>query len=569
MDNMRFFTLLERLIVALTGSVSDESPDIDLVNSILREICMMFRLCKGETCFYESVNHERLGKGEKAVCYDSGEPCVTVMEIRVVTKVMAVVTCSVYMTKENAEQAPLTDEEREKLDIVMRTVLNFVSRGRLQTVVQRLAFQDDRGFRNPRFFQRHLAKINEQQKLGGMAAIHFNLRHFALVNQEIGRKAGDVVMRNHISGLERLLGTDGVVCRLGGDNFVALCAGDCLDSVVAYLAETPVFYDVNFGKRVRISASAGVYRIPEGFVMQDPGEIMDRIITSSQAARNGGKEHIIFYNDTLRERKEKKMRVQQRFPEALRNEEFKVYYQPKINILTGRLAGAEALCRWERKGRLIYPDDFIPVLEETTDICKLDFYMLDHVCQDIRRWLDEGKDAVRVSVNLSRRHMMDIDLLQTIIDIIDSRNVPHQYIEIELTETTTDVEFRDLKRVVGGLQQAGVFTSVDDFGVGYSSLNLLREIPWNALKVDRSFLPVGDDAESSSRFVMFKYVIAMAKELGFSCIAEGVETQRQLDLLRDNHCDLAQGFLFDRPLSVEAFEERLSGHRYSVEHTGK
>ena len=568
MDNLQFYKLLEQLIYALTGSELAEGSDPEKVNAVLQELCKMFRICKGESCFYESVNHERLGKGECFVCYDSGEPGVEVMHIRVVTRVMAVVTCAVYMTEQIAQTAPLTDEERVRVDLIMRIVLNSVSKSRLQKVVERLALQDDRGYRNPRFFQRHLAALNEQHKLGRMAAIHFNLRHFALVNQEIGRKAGDVVMRNHINGLERLLGTDGVVCRLGGDNFVSLCARENLESVVSYLNETPVVYDVNFGKRIMVSASAGVYRIPEGFVMRDPGEIMDKIITSLQAARSGGKEHIVFFDDELRLNKERVMRVQQRFPEALRSEKFKVYYQPKINIANGRLAGAEALCRWQHNGRMVSPGEFIPVLEETMDICKLDFYMLDHVCQDIRRWLDEGRNVVRVSVNLSRRHMMDIDLLQNIMEIIDSHNVPHQYIEIELTETTTDVEFRDLKRVVGGLQQAGVYTSVDDFGVGYSSLNLLREIPWNVLKVDRSFLPVeGDDADSA-RSVMFKYVVAMAKELGLSCIAEGVETQNQLDLLRENHCDLAQGFLFDEPLPVSAFEERLSGYRYTVEQTG-
>ena len=112
--------------------------------------------------------------------------------------------------------------------------------------------------------------------------------------------------------------------------------------------------------------------------------------------------------------------------------------------------------------------EFIPILEQNTDICQLDFYMLDHVCKDIRRWLDEGRKVVRVSVNLSRKHMMDVDLLEHIISIVDKYRVPHEYIEIELTETTTDVEFRDLKRVVSSLQQQGIYTSVDDFGMGYS-----------------------------------------------------------------------------------------------------
>lgn len=192
--------------------------------------------------------------------------------------------------------------------------------------------------------------------------------------------------------------------------------------------------------------------------------------------------------------------------------------------------------------------------------------MLDIVCSHIRKWLDEGKRAVRVSVNLSRRHIVNPNLLDNIIEIIDRHNVPHEYIEIELTETTTDVEFKDLKRIVEGLQKQNICTSVDDFGMGYSSLNLIRVVPWNVLKVDRIFLPMDGESKDSARSVMFKYVVAMAKELGLECIVEGVETVSQLQLLKDNDCDFAQGYLFDKPLPLEEFEKRLDMRVYSLKH---
>ena len=151
--------------------------------------------------------------------------------------------------------------------------------------------------------------------------------------------------------------------------------------------------------------------------------------------------------------------------------------------------------------------------------------------------------------------MMDIDLLEHLMEIIDRNNVPHEYIEVELTETTTDVEFRDLKRVVGGLRDTGVCTSVDDFGIGYSSLNLIKELPWKVLKIDKSILPVNSEDERS---VMFKYVVAMAKEMGLECIAEGVETDEQVDILKKNGCDFAQGFRFARPMPMDEFEKKLT-----------
>ena len=159
---------------------------------------------------------------------------------------------------------------------------------------------------------------------------------------------------------------------------------------------------------------------------------------------------------------------------------------------------------------------------------------------------------------------MHLRLVEQLMKIIDRHNVPHSCIEIELTETTTDVAFSDLKRVVTGLQSAGIFASVDDFGIGYSSLNLIRELPWNVLKVDRSILPMEDDEPDSVNSIMFRYVIAMVNELGIECIVEGVETEKQLEILRMNNCHYAQGFLFDKPLPVAQFEERMSLGYYEI-----
>ena len=244
------------------------------------------------------------------------------------------------------------------------------------------------------------------------------------------------------------------------------------------------------------------------------------------------------------------------FPEALKNEEFQVFYQPKVSLKNYRLNGAEALCRWKHNGEMIPPFKFIPVLEQGQDICALDFYMLEHVCMDIERWIKEGKRAVRVSVNLSRRHFVNKNLLNDIFDIINKYEFSNKYIEIELTETSTDVDFKELRRVVTGLTEQGIHTSIDDFGMGYSSLNLLRELPWNTLKIDKSLLPVNGERDSNLAVIM-QYVIAMAQTLGIECIAEGVETIEQINILKNKNCFLAQGFYFDKPLEKQEFEERL------------
>ena len=240
-----------------------------------------------------------------------------------------------------------------------------------------------------------------------------------------------------------------------------------------------------------------------------------------------------------------------------------VCYQPKMNYATGRMIGAEALMRWKHpEFGMQYPSDFIPVLESGMEICTLDFYMLDHVCRDIRKWLDEGRNLVKISVNLSRVHLGDEQLLEKVIGIIDKNNVPHEYIEIELTETTTDVDFGELRGIVAGLHRNSISASVDDFGIGYSSLTLIKELPWDVLKIDKSFLPDGS-INDKQKTVMLGHVISMAQGLGLECIVEGVETSEQVELLRGFNCFHAQGYYFDKPLPKAEFENKL-GHQYEL-----
>ena len=554
-----FYKLFEELIRSMTrGSTYDE----DEILANVEKLAVFFRLTKATSEFYRTFADEKAGKGDIKVGYDNGKHGELFMSMRVVTKSMAVVKCNAYRAP---DEVPMDDVEKDKLNIAMNSVLSFISRHRLEGVVEKFVFFDDTGYPNVRSFLRYLEILKKKNALAGCTAVYFNLRHLTLINRDIGRGAADIAIHNYFNMIKDIIGEKGILCRVGGDNFVGVFDDSLLNDVLGILSGTPVIYEPNSGKRIMLSANTGVFRMTQDFTFDAPGDVMDRILPALQAAKMGGKDSVVFYDDSMEVSREKRMEIQKLFPKALENKEFKVFYQPKIDIATGKLVGAEALCRWIRDGRIVPPMEFIPVLEQNTDICQLDFYMLDSVCADIRRWLDEGGNVVRISVNLSRKHMMDVDLLDHIMNIVDKHNVPHEYIEIELTETTTDVEFRDLKRVVSGLQQQGIYTSVDDFGMGYSSLNLLREIPWNVLKVDRCFLPVDSDDSTSSRTVMFKYVVAMAKELGLECIAEGVETQNQVKILRDNNCLYAQGFLFDKPLPLTDFEERLKSGNYDVE----
>ncbi|MCR5586730.1 MAG: GGDEF domain-containing phosphodiesterase [Lachnospiraceae bacterium] len=550
---MGYYELFERYVRDISVLRESNKVDTKLIGGSLMEFINMFRVSKVTATFYEDSKEERFGRGEILRYYDSGEDSVVVSSERHKTGGMGIAVIRLY---QSVDAEPWSEEERARAHTIQDVTLAYTGCVRMSQIVDRLTFYDEEGYRNLKYYLRHNQEMVEKGQCINKAAIHFNLRHFSLVNQQVGRSVGNFVMRSFYDQLQALLGDKGLVCRVGGDNFVSICDKEILDEVLEYLSGTPICYNMSTGDKVMVSASTGVYLIPDDFDPKRIDSVMDKIIPASNNARVRG-EDVVFFNTDMEENKEKIAMIQQLFPVAIRAEEFRVFYQPKIDVKTGKIVGAEALCRWFRDGKIVPPADFIPILELSTDICKLDFYMLEHVCKDIRRWLDEGKNVVRVSVNLSRKHMMDIDLLEHIIEIADRYSVPHNYIEIELTETTTDVEFKDLKRVVSGLQRVGICTSVDDFGIGYSSLNLIRDIPWNVLKVDKSFLPVEGDGENSIRSIMFKYVVAMAREMGLECIAEGVETEKQVEVLKQNSCEIAQGFYYDKPLPVNEYEKRI------------
>ena len=554
--DLKFYKFFVQLVSEMT---SLDQPNISFIEKVLVEISSMFRLSKAVTYLYKNPQDEAMGNGETLCCYDTGIEGEEIFSHRIVTKIMSIAKMVVYMSP---NERPLSDLEKKRVDLVMRTTLTYLSRNRIRDMVEELTLYDDNGYKNLRSFQQY---VNDNiNNINDRAAFKYNLRHFSLINHDIGRKSADIVMRNHFENLSSMIGDRGIVCRLGGDNFVGLCGKEQLGNVLTYLTETNVIYDSFDGKSVNIASSVGVYRIPENERVSFFGQLMEKIIISSHVAQNGGKDSIVFYNGNLIKNRENAMKVQQLFPAALRDSEFLVYYQPKVDIRTGEIIGAEALCRWFHDEEIISPGEFIPVLEETLDICKLDFYMLDHVCRDIRRWLDSGHKVVRVSINMSRKHMLNNNLLEHMLKIIDRHNVPHSCIEIELTETTTDVEFSDLKRVVSGLQSVGIYTSVDDFGTGYSSLNLIGEMPWNVIKIDRSLLPTKKDEQDRVSMVMFKNIISMANELGMECIVEGVENRQQMQILAENNCFYAQGFLFDKPLPKREFEERLLAGNYNI-----
>lgn len=523
-------------------------------NKILEPICKFLRISRISSAVFDSTCDSAIIKSAPHIYYDDGNADSTRVLKFTENNVRACKANYSFMQSKSGQD--WSDEEVQQIEAFEKLIYTFCDRSYASTIAKDLSmFDNDLMIYPLTFFLATVKNLIRQGRIGEFGGVYFNIKHFSSINDRFGRDCATNIMKLFIHGILEKILYEECICRVGGDNFVVLFKKDNLNIIKNYLSGMPItFNDVD--ETVTVTTTAGYYMIPEA--TESETDVMDRISTAYQLAKSVYKRPFLFYDDEIMQHQTHVKEIEMMFPSAIENEEFKVFYQPKTQLNNYQLAGAEALCRWFRNGKVISPGEFIPVLEGSKAICTLDFYMLDHVCRDIRRWLDEGREAVKVSVNLSRLHLGDEDLLESILRIIDKYKVPHHFIEIELTETTTDVDYKELKKIVYGLREQDISTSVDDFGVGYSSLNLIREMPWNVLKIDKSFLPTQEEEDKDpSKVKMLRHIITMSQDLGLECIVEGVETAEQVKLLKDCKCYLAQGFYFDRPLPVKEFEQKL------------
>ena len=468
-----------------------------------------------------------------------------------------------YYPLKNAE--PWSDEEKSRIRHISDMLFIFNSRSRLLQLSKRLGYYDaEFNVYNIKYFQRFLGKLTKSGAIYDYIAVNFNIKQLNKINSLYGRANGTKIMERYADLINSNLSDEEAICRLGGDNFAAIVKKSNYPVIEKLLLGADVDAIDLCGENVRVSSSTGMYSISSKVHKITPGEIMDKVHLAMQMSKRTVKPQIVVYDQNLYEMQKKSAEIAAAFDDALINREFLVFYQPKVSLNGYTIAGAEALCRWMHDGEMISPGIFIPILEQSNDICRLDFYMLDKVCSDLSKWLEKNMKPVRISVNLSRRHLKNHDIVNRIVSIVDKHNVPHEYIELELTETVTEGEFKEMQEMISGFREHGFVTSVDDFGTGYSSLNLIKEIPWNVLKLDKTLLPSKGSESIWQDRILFKYIVAMAQEMGLECVAEGVETLEQLQFLSENNCEMAQGFFFDKPMPAEDFESKLDNKTYDV-----
>ncbi len=413
------------------------------------------------------------------------------------------------------------------------------------------------GIPNASGFMSFATQLFVKGEIGEYTGFFFNIHNFKYVNKILSHMQADEVMKIYANMLMNVVESDEIAARLGGDNFVALIRNEDAEKFIRYISNVDITYQYeNEVKKFNFGATIGGAKLAD---IQNAGDILARTSIAYQMARQQDSGEVVYYNEEYYKVVMRQKEIIAGYQDALDNQEFVVYYQPKVNTSDKKLCGAEALVRWQTSGgKMITPMEFIPILEKNGSICKLDFYVLDKVCELLRKCSDKGMPMPRISINFSRKHVGNPELVREIVGTIDQHGVPHEYIEIELTESEDFRDYIVMAKLIDDLKKEGICTSIDDFGTGYSSLNMLKMTSIDILKIDKSFIPLEEDYPDKKKdCIMFENIAHLAKALGYLVIAEGVETQKQYEYLASVGCDIIQGFYFDKPLPEEKFLEKI------------
>ncbi len=408
---------------------------------------------------------------------------------------------------------------------------------------------------NRRLFQDRLTQLLHHGGTSMVAVVLINLDRFSQLNDTMGRHTGDALLVQIGERLGHGLPDGFNVARIGGDTFALTLDGLARGEEAGELLQRSVFgaLDQPFqldGQEVRISTRAGLALYPA-----DGGDA-ETLFKHAEAALKNAKlsgERYLFYAPRMNAALAARMALEHALQTALEEGQFEMYYQPRVDLPSGRIVSAEALIRWNHPQLgVVGPVDFIALAEETGLIRPIGAWVIDAVCAQIERWRDGGSVLVPVAINLSAVQCVQTELLNIIASTMAAHGIGQELIEFELTETAVMNNPDEATRNLRALKALGVQLALDDFGTGYSSLAQLKRFPFDFVKIDRSFVSgVGSSADDGA---IAAAIIAMAHSMGMKVVAEGVETQAQLDVMRTLQCDEIQGFLFSRPLPADQFD---------------
>jgi diguanylate cyclase len=406
------------------------------------------------------------------------------------------------------------------------------------------------------------------------ALLFLDLDNFKRINDTLGHRTGDLLLKDaagRLSGCVRKSDTvsryqvdlsNPTVARVGGDEFIILLpeVGQCEDTItvarrIMDAMSHPFFLECH---EVFVTASVGIAVYPiDG---KDVDALLKNVDTAMYHAKSQGKNNFQFYEQRMNAAALKKLTLENQLHKALERQEFLLYYQPQIDIRTGEIVGTEALVRWQHPDLgMILPDEFIPLAEETGLIIPIGDWVLHTACAQNMAWQAAGLPPVRVAVNISTHQLRHQDFISSVTRVLAETGLPSHYLELEITESIMMQNIDTNLGIIHALKDMGLRFAIDDFGTGYSSFNYLKRLPMDAIKIDRSF--VRDITANPDDAAIVIAMIAMSHSLNLKVVAEGVETEGQRVFLREQGCDLLQGYLLSRPMPSAEFESFLLAHQ--------
>ncbi|MBF0592981.1 MAG: EAL domain-containing protein [Nitrospirae bacterium] len=404
-------------------------------------------------------------------------------------------------------------------------------------------------------FDRLAQSIHQSKRYKDRTAVmYIDLDDFKPINDKYGHDAGDVVLKKTASRLRRCVRETDTVSRLGGDEFAVVSRGfNLLDDLIDLCSRItdeigkPIDYR---GKTFSVNASLGVSLCPDDG--SDAMLLLKKADTAMYNAKTSSNGKFMFYKDSMDKNLSERDKFEEDIRYAIANDQFVLHYQPQIDLTTNEVTGVEALIRWQHPiFGMIYPDRFIPLAEDTGLIIDIGKWVIKTACEQNILWHEEGLPLLNMAVNVACNQFQQYDFVDNVIHILSETQMDPTFLEIEITERISIQDIETTIDVLSKFSDAGIKVSLDDFGTGYSSLSYLKRLPFNKIKIDKSFIM--DIQNNQDALIIVKTIIDMAHNLKKPVIAEGIETQQQLELLKSLNCDEVQGFLFSKPVSAEDF----------------
>lgn len=405
--------------------------------------------------------------------------------------------------------------------------------------------------KNVNYFRKAAIELLESHTETPYIVQRFDISNFRYLNEAYGHLCADDILRACVEIYERIYTKKELCVRMHSDQFLTLTLNDSsVDERREQYIEALNEYAADHGIKYPLRLKYGVYQLRKQD--RDIDVWIDRANAARRSLNGNEAQYVAYYTDAIVRDMRKIDRIESEMQQALDTGEFKVFLQAKWDIVNDRVAGAEALVRWIRPdGSMVFPDEFIPVFERNGFIQQLDFYMLESVFKNTRKVLDSGGTVYPVSINQSRMLLHNPEYLERITHLFNEYEIPKQYIELEVTETALFDDRKRMLHILKELKDEHIKLSMDDFGSGYSSLNTLKDMPFDVLKIDKGFF--SEAVTSNSSTLILQKIIEMADGLGMEVICEGVENEQQVDLLRSIGCKRVQGYFYAKPVAAEKF----------------